>query len=71
MDNVRVRLHGGPLDGTVQLAPAGPDGQPAERAEFDHNAGGGLWYIEYQRVRQGEDGWHFEATGNEQRADEE
>lgn len=71
MRTASVRLHGGPLDGMVRPAPTGPDGQPVERAEFDHRAEGGLWYVEYERARQGADGWHFEATGNQQRADEE
>lgn len=71
MESTEVRLHGGPLDGTVQSTPLGPDGLPAERAEFDHDAGDGLWYIEYQRERRDEDGWHYRATGMRQRADEE
>jgi hypothetical protein len=72
MESTRVRLHGGPLDGSVRSTPLGPDGQPAERAEFDHDsAGDGLWYVEYQRERLDKDGWHYRATGIEQRADEE
>ncbi|HEX5595727.1 MAG TPA: hypothetical protein VFX61_06875 [Micromonosporaceae bacterium] len=71
MDKVSVHLHGGPLDGTVRPAPVGPDGMPPELTEFDHDAEGGRWYLEYRRDRQGADGWHFQATGIEQKADEE
>lgn len=71
MDTATVRLHGGPLDGTIRQAPIGPDGQPVERTEFDHTTDGGQWYVEYQRTRKDADGWHFAATGVEQRADEE
>ncbi|MFS8477973.1 MAG: hypothetical protein FWJ93_03205 [Micromonosporaceae bacterium] len=70
MASTNVHLHGGPLDGTVRPVPVGPDGQPAERIEIDHHSDG-RWYIEYERARHGEDGWHFQATGIEQRADEE
>jgi hypothetical protein len=31
----------------------------------------GMWYVQYLRERQDEEGWHFRATGNEERADEE
>ncbi|HEX6969307.1 MAG TPA: hypothetical protein VF174_10925 [Micromonosporaceae bacterium] len=72
METTQVRLHGGPLDGSVRTAPVGPDGRPAERAEFDHEpTGDGLWYVEYQRERLDDDGWHYQATGIQQRADEE
>lgn len=71
MERTDVHLHGGPLDGTVRSVAVGPDGQPAEKVEFDHDSDQGLWYIEYERTRHGEDGWHFQATGIEQRADEE
>ena len=71
MNGVDVYLQDGPLRGAVRTAPVGPDGKPAERFEFDHRADGGLFYVEYQRVEQGEDGWHYRATGIEQRADEE
>jgi hypothetical protein len=71
MDTTKVHLHGGPLDGAVRPAPADPDGTPAERAQFEHQVDGAVWYVEYRRARHTENGWHFEATGNEERADEE
>lgn len=70
-DSVQAHLHGGPLDGTVRPAPVETDGRPAELIEFDHRGDGGIWYVEYRRVRDSDQGWHFEATGNEERADEE
>lgn len=71
MDTIQVHLHGGPIDGAVLPAPVGPDGLPAERAQFEYEVGEGLWYVEYRRDSQREDGWHFRATGNDERADEE
>jgi hypothetical protein len=64
-------LHGGRLDGMVRETQTGPDGQPGYRVEFELEAEGGLWYIEYQREQADRNGWHFQATGNEERADEE
>jgi hypothetical protein len=68
--SVSVRLHGGPLDGEVRQATASEEGTPPDRMEFDYREGG-TWYVEYGRDRQDQDGWHFLATGNRQRADEE
>jgi hypothetical protein len=69
--DIDVRLHGGPLDAATRLVPAGTDGQPVERIEFEEQRTDGLWYVEYRRAGEADDGWHFEATGNEERADEE
>ncbi|BCB76561.1 hypothetical protein GCM10022251_22580 [Phytohabitans flavus] len=71
MNTTSVYLHGGRLDGTSRNAPLGPDGQPNERIEFAQQTHDGLWYVEYKRDRQSDTGWHFRATGNEERADEE
>mgnify|MGYP001462353353 CR=1 FL=1 len=71
MNTATVHLHGGPLDGAVRVVPTGSDGQPAELADFDHETQDGLWYVQYRRARHDNKGWHFEATGNEKRADEE
>ncbi|HEX3732846.1 MAG TPA: hypothetical protein VHU91_08005 [Mycobacteriales bacterium] len=48
------------------------DGEnPPEVMEFDHEADGGTWYAEYRRMGQDDAGWHYGATGNAERADEE
>jgi hypothetical protein len=71
MKTTSVYLHGGRLDGSSRSAPVGPDGKPKERIEFEHNSGDGLWYVEYQRDQHSDAGWHFKATGIEERADEQ
>jgi hypothetical protein len=68
--NVSVHLHGGPLDGAVRQTAANEDGVPSERIDFDFDDDG-TWYAEYRRDRQDQDGWHFQATGNQERGDEE
>jgi hypothetical protein len=67
---VMMHLHGGALDGRTALAETADDGMPPDFVELEHEDEG-VWYIEYRRDRQAEDGWHFTATGNEERADEE
>jgi hypothetical protein len=71
MNTTSVHLHGGRLDGTSRTAALGSDGQPEERIEFEHESHDGVWYVEYQRGQQDDGGWHFNATGIEERADEE
>lgn len=70
VSSVSVHLHGGPLDGAVRQAKANEDGAPSDRIEFEYTDGG-TWYAEYRRDRQDQEGWHFQATGNQQRGDEE
>ncbi|HLU45483.1 MAG TPA: hypothetical protein VKZ67_10780 [Natronosporangium sp.] len=70
MKTITVHLHGGPLDGTTQPAPVGEDGNPPEWTDFDFEWAGD-WYAQYRRAHRGEDGWHFQATGIEKKADEE
>jgi hypothetical protein len=70
VSSVSVRLHGGPLDGAVRDATADEKGVPSERVDFDV-VEGGTWYAEYRRDREDREGWHFQATGNQERADEE
>lgn len=66
-----IHLHGGPLDGAVRPTPEQRDGAPPEFMDFEIDSGSGLWYAQYRRGRHAGDGWHFEATGVEKRADEE
>jgi hypothetical protein len=70
VSSVSVRLHGGPLDGAIRQATADEDGMPSEQVEFEY-ADSGTWYAEYRRDRRDQEGWHFQATGNQQRGDEE
>jgi hypothetical protein len=67
MNGSVAHLHGGPLDGTDRDLSGGPD----ERVEFTHEARDGTWYVEYRRVRPADDGWHYEATGEMDKQDEE
>jgi hypothetical protein len=60
----KAYLHGGPLDGQQRTAPAGPDGEPIEQAEFEHELDGMLRSAEYRRShRHDEAGWHYEYIG--------
>jgi hypothetical protein len=60
----KAYLHGGPLDGQQQTAPAGPDGEPMELAEFSHESDGTRQHVEYRRSHRHDDaGWHYEFTG--------
>lgn len=61
-----AHLHGGPLDGTTEQLDSADD-----VVEFTHTARDGTWYVEYRRDRQGDDGWHYEATGGMEKQDEE
>jgi hypothetical protein len=70
VSSVNVHLHGGPLDGAVRQVTANDKGVPSERMEFDF-VEGGKWYAEYRRDKQDQEGWHFQATGNQERADED
>jgi hypothetical protein len=69
--NTTAQLHGGPLDGTVRTLPSEPNGEPAEITEFDYDASDATWYVEYRRTHRDESGWHYEATGNQERPDED
>jgi len=71
MAGISVHLHGGPLDGAVQPVPADQDGRPREYIDLEYGSGGAIWYVQYRRDRERDDGWHFRATGVQKRADEE
>lgn len=71
MGAISVHLHGGPLDGAVEPVPTGSDGQPRQVVDVEYGSGGATWYVQYRRERRTEDGWHYRATGIQDRADEE
>ncbi len=71
MAGVSVHLHGGPLDGAIQPVPADQDGLPRQFVDVEYGSGGALWYVQYQRERRSDDGWHYRATGVQERADED
>lgn len=66
----KIRLHGGRLNGAERATPIDADGLPAEFLEFEYDDNG-IWYVEYRRDQQASDCWHFNATGIEERADED
>jgi hypothetical protein len=70
METISVHLHGGPLDGSTRTAPVEADGAPPEWTDFEYEREG-VWYAQYRREHQGDDGWHFRSTGIEKKADEE
>lgn len=64
MKSDQAYLHGGPLDGEQRTAPAGVDGEPAEQAEFEHEADGVRQSVPYRRSHRHDDaGWHYEFIG--------
>jgi hypothetical protein len=64
MSSDQAYLHGGPLDGQQRPAPAGVDGEPAELAEFEHEAEGARLNLPYRRSHRHDDaGWHYEFIG--------
>ena len=71
MSGISVHLHGGPLDGAVEPVPADQDGQPRQLVDVEYGGGGATWCAQYRREHRGVDGWHYRATGVQERADED